>query len=384
MPVFLDREKLSPSYMPKRLLHRDMEKKLLTNMLKPFIESSSEAAFAKIQVLGGVGVGKTTLSLIVAKELTSTYKDLINAYVNLKGFSGGRVGIYRYLVRTVAEEAYSQSLSAEELLENLATYLLKTGKKLLVIFDETDQHVKINKGRDTVIYDFSRLHETIRQRPLNIRGVVFISRDPSYVNMLEKHEVSSLGAQKVVLEPYTAEQVRDILFDRVKEAFRAGAVPDKVIEYVAEVISKPPIKSDVRLALDILLYAGNLAELRGLEKVDIDMIRHVLSEIYPQYGVEEIRELSSNEKSTLLALAISLKQSGKAYVSIAEVERQHSLLVEEGLAKSGGVADALKALRQRGLVEADRSGGFGLAFIDAERLTKILKHEIGRAGPRHG
>ncbi|MEM2237250.1 MAG: AAA family ATPase [Candidatus Caldarchaeum sp.] len=376
MPVFVDASKLSPSYIPRTLLHRDRERKLLSTLLREGVERRSDSFVAKAQVVGGVGAGKTTLCLKVGQELEAAYKNLIHLYVNLRRFSASKVAIYRYMVRTLSEEAYSQSLSAEELLDNLLTYLKNHRKQSVITFDEADYHVKACRGRETVVYDFTRLHEVFSVRPVNVVGVVFVTRDPAYGGLLEKPELSSLGVNIVKLEPYTTEQMKEILEERVSEAFRRGAVSHQVIEYVADVATRPPHNGDVRFALDVLLYAGNLAESRGYDHVKLDDVRYVLAETGQTTLSSELAELSENEKTALLAVAKCLTITGEAYAEVEAVKKIYRMICEQHGRSDTGFDKAVRSLRHKGFIELSRDGRVELVGADAERVSQVVEHYL--------
>ncbi|MEM0383426.1 MAG: AAA family ATPase [Candidatus Caldarchaeum sp.] len=378
MSVFLDREKLSPAYLPKRLLHRETEKNLLMTILRPAVESPAGAGVARVKVLGGVGAGKTTLCLKVGAELESAYRQLVHVYVNLRRFAGGRVGVYRYLVRAVAEELFSQSLSAEELLDNLLIFLRNSSKRLLITFDEADYHVMQNKGKMTVFYDFTRLHEASSVRPLNVAGVVFIARDVSFERFLEKPEASSLGASVVKLEPYTKTQMRDILEDRVAEAFRKGAVSDEVLDYVADLACSPPLSGDVRYALDVLLFAGNLSESRGGRHLEIDDVRYVVAELGAGLRAEDLVSLSFEEKAVLLSVAKSLSSTRRVYAGVDDVGKAYGALRDAYGVSVEDFQACLKSLSIKGFVELRGGRQVGLTGVDARRLAEFLEKELVR------
>lgn len=378
MPVFVDRSKLSPSYIPAKLLHREGEKQLLTNMLLSGIDRSDDSFFSKVRVVGGVGVGKTTLCIKVGQELEKLRKHVRYLYVNLRRFSTSKVGVYRYLVKALAPEAFSPSLSAEELLENLLKRLRDVGEKLVVTFDDADYHVSAGKGRETIVYDFTRLHEVSEVRPLNIVGVVFVFRDDSVKDLLERPEQSSLGTHVVKLAPYNKQQVIDILKERVDEAFRRGAVPHTVIEYVAETTSRPPFNGDVRFALDLLLYAGNLAESRGFDAIKIDDVRHALAESASEISGAEIGNMPEKIKVALLSVAKTLLISDEPSEEINTVKKTYEILCEQRGLPSSGFDDALKHLSLVGYVKVTRDGKVELLGVDAGRLVEFLESSLKR------
>ncbi|MEM2023973.1 MAG: hypothetical protein QXG69_04185, partial [Candidatus Caldarchaeum sp.] len=194
----------------------------------------------------------------------------------------------------------------------------------------------------------------------------------------EKPELSSLGANIVKLEPYTRQQMVDILEGRVVEAFRKGAVPHQVIEYVADVATRPPHNGDVRFALDLLLYAGNLAESRGYDHVKIDDIRYVLAETGHATLLREIAELTENEKTALLAVAKSLTSSGDAYADVQAVKKIYTMVCEQQGRVDTGFDKALKSLKLRGFIELRGQGKVELVGADAQRISQTVEHHLKR------
>ena len=87
MPVFRDRRVLSPSYLPPRLRHREPELSMLAGLLS--------GGGQRAQVVGEVGVGKTSLCMKAAEALGRWARGLRlefrHVYVNLRLHSGSRV-----------------------------------------------------------------------------------------------------------------------------------------------------------------------------------------------------------------------------------------------------------------------------------------------------
>jgi len=83
---------------------------------------------------------------------------------------------------------------------------------------------------------------------------------------------------------------------------RAGAVSEDVLDFVSEIVADPPINGDMRVALDLLCYAGTLAENMGAERVAPEHIRRVYGETHPATTTQDIIELDMREKLALYAL----------------------------------------------------------------------------------
>jgi cell division control protein 6 len=107
--------------------------------------------------------------------------------------------------------------------------------------------------------------------------------------------------------PYKSKEIFDILSERVKEASMPGAVPDEVLEYIADVTFCPPVGGALRYALDLLLYAGNLAESQGSGKILPDHVRRVHGEMHPSITEEGILDLPKKEHLVALLAVVCMK-----------------------------------------------------------------------------
>ena len=125
--IFKDREKLTPRYIPSHLPHREDQIGLLWGFFRDSLSAPAETHLKTVQIIGGVGSGKTAVTRLFGDRFEAEAKkarvDLKHVYVNLKLHGRSRVILYRYLVQQAAPEAYSTSLSAEELLYELVRYL---------------------------------------------------------------------------------------------------------------------------------------------------------------------------------------------------------------------------------------------------------------------
>ncbi len=381
MAIFKDRTKLSPLYIPARMLHRDGEQAFMKTVLGGVVETIPNPSPIVIQLMGDVGSGKTTLSIKSGRWLEAEGVRLRlkikHVYLNLRGFSG-RVTVYRHLVRSVSEDIYSTSLAAEELLSNLFKHLKTTNTYLLLTFDEVDQYVSQSTG---LIYDFTRLPELAGGSPTNILAVIFISRTGEFRRDLGRPELSSLGHHILRLEPYNVSQVYDILADRAAEAFQEGAISDEVIEYISEKAAEPPRNGDIRYGLDLLLYAGNLAEAAGRKYIGLDDVRKVVASLHSIITSDELARLDDGERLVLMAVGRALRVSGKAYIGLSEVGRMCRIILEEmGWGRSLNLRKIIQSLESKGILNVRRDGMIELRDIDLQSLEAYLGD--GFAGAR--
>jgi cell division control protein 6 len=373
--IFTDRNKLSPRYLPPSLPHREGQIHSLESVFNDSLDKITETYLRTVQVVGGVGVGKTSTVLRFAAIFQERAKakniDLTHTYINLKLQNSGRVVLYRHLLEQSAPEIRATSLSADEMLFQLVKYLTSQQKYLLLTLDEIEYYVRHTKER--IVYDLTRINELAPQKPCGIIGLIFISRDKSYHTLLDQSELSSLGQTTIEFQPYTAKQIRDILEERVSEAFRRGAVSDDVIEYISDIAARPPVNSDIRYALDLLLQSGNYAHETGSIRVLSEHVRRIHGEVYHRVSSEELLDLPDDEKMVLLGLARALRNRKTPYVPFGEVQECSDLVAEEYGTRIRGVDRILQDLADRGIAQVKSLTQIGIADVPVNQLAEYLK-----------
>ena len=387
-PIFRDRGKLSPRYIPERLPHRDRQLESLLSIYRPCLENVEGSFLQPVQLIGGVGAGKTCTAMrfgsILEAEASKRRISLKHVYVNGRVDGANRYVIYRRMLEDACPQVSSRGLSPEEMLVQMVKQLRLEKKYIIITFDEVDHFVK--RSGEHVVYDLTRLNEVSPGEPCNVLGVLFIARDPSYRSLLDPAEVSTLGPLSINFPQYTAWQIRDIVAERVELAFKPGAVGDDVLDFVSELAAKPPANGDARFALDLLLYAGSLAENMGCERVQPDHVRRVYGEICPGISSVEVSSLKLDEKLILLGLARALKSSSSAYTSLRQIREHYNVVCEEyGFKPTEKFEENLQRLIDVGLVEMKSLTHIGLLNVSAEQLDRFLTGIIEQAGSQaHG
>ncbi len=378
--VFKNRNLLSPIYVPKILPHREKELEFLFNMFDDVIEDPSQVYLRPIQVIGGIGTGKTSTTKRFVDSLQEKARsrkiNIGHVYVNLKLQGSSRTVLYRYILEKAAPEIRTTGLGGDEMLYQLVKYLKTKNMYLIITLDEIEYFVKHTK--EHIIYDLTRINELFPEKPCGIVGLIVISRGTDYYNLLDKSELSTLGRSYIDFKPYTASQIRDILLARSEEVFKRGAVPDDLIEYIADITAAPPVSGDVRYALDLLLYAGNLADNQGSDTVKLDHVRRVHGEIYHEITSQDIIDLPDDEKIVLLATARALRNKKSAYVSFEDIRNECSFASEDLNVKLGNVDSAVQDLGDRGIIDIKSLVQIGISDIPAEDVIQYLDNLIGR------
>lgn len=377
--IFLDRSKLSPRYVPTELPHREKEIERIYHTFRDSFNSPERFPLTIMQIVGPAGIGKTSTVLATMRLLDDQFEKnrlkMKVAYINLKLQGGNKYAIYRFILEKIAPELPAQGLSAEEMLRFLLRYLIENKIFAFIVLDEIDYLIKITKDSG-IIYDLTRLNEFDPESPCHVKGVVFVARSTEFYSKLDQAELSSLGRVPVRFPMYSLKQVGDILSKRCSEAFRPRIVGSDLIDKVSEITVSSDVKGDIRYSLELLLYAGNLAESNNAGAVSLEHILKVHSQIHPSLTLDQIRELSKNQLVTLLAVTIAMRVRDKNYVDIREI-RSHAIAICEDLKiRKLEVEDYLDDLRTKNIIEIRSLKEIGIHSVSVDELQAVLRRQI--------
>ena len=379
--IFHDRSKLSPRYIPNELHHREKEMSLLLTMFKDSYIKPDEFLFSTPQIIGRSGIGKTSTILKFSKMLENEFiksgLTLKVAYINLKLQGGNKYAVYRFLLEKIAPELPSQGLSAEEMLRYLLSYLTENKLYTLIILDEIEFLLKSNKDSG-MIYDFTRLNEFDLSNHCNVIGVVFIARSTDFHEKIDSSELSTLGRLPIEFKPYSIDEISDILLTRTTESFNPNVVGTDIIDEVSLITTSSQVGGDVRYALDLLLYAGNLAEANGNERITLDQIRKTHGYNKPSLTIEDLKELPKNHLLTLMAILKVQSKRKKQYIELKEIRVYALELADEYKIKKFEFEDSMNDLLERKIVEMKSLKEIGMNITSLVELEPLLEQQINK------
>jgi archaeal cell division control protein 6 len=379
--IFFDRSKLSSRYIPLELPHREEQIAMLQRMFKDSYKDPDKFMLTTTQIVGPSGIGKTSTVLrfvaILEDEFKKIGQSLKIAYINLKLQGGNKYTIYKLILEKIAPELPSQGLSAEEMLRYSLSYLAENKIYALIVLDEIDYLVRSSKD-SSIIYDFTRLNEYDLTKHCNVLGVIFIARSTEFYNKIDKAELSTLGRLPINFEAYSIDQISDILIKRCSEAFNPNVVGSDIIDEISTITASPQINGDVRYALDILLYVGNLAESSGTGRVILDHVRKVHSNRFPSITNQEIIELPNNQLLTIMAIVKTLNIRKKQFVELKDIRVNAAALAEEYKIKKFEIEDYLYDLLTLKIIEMKSLKEIGISNVALKDIEPLLAQQIGK------
>jgi cell division control protein 6 len=299
--IFRDERFLYPEFVPERLPHRDAEIDSLVFALKPVADGKKPQ---NSLVLGKSGTGKTVVVKYVLKELEEFSERASSLYLNCFEFNT-RHGILTEITNFLGEPMPRRGTATDEAYSRLLVALKKSPFTPIIVLDEVDQLMHAGEA-SRLFYDLLRV---VEHGQANL-GLVLISNDFSFSARLDSRVKSSLAHQTVLFEPYTPQQLKDILRDRAGYAFSPNALSTDAVNVAAGHAAK--LGGDARIAIECLLRAGRLAERENAQKLLPEHLKRVFAEVDATGLHKYVSALSEHERQLLLLIPSNAETSSGA------------------------------------------------------------------------
>lgn len=326
--VFKDEAKLDINYVPSRLPHREAETRLLTEFFNFALSAPGKMA-QRVLIVGDVGTGKTALSKRFGADITQQARqrgiNLNYIHVNCRQYRGSLFLILHHAVSFFHPTFPKRGFSAEEILNIFLQVLDEQNAYAILTLDEFESLIE-REGAEPV-YKLTRLQEARLGKPQRI-SLICILKSLKAIEGLDQSTRSTLQSNIISLEPYSREQLIDIINDRVQLAFKPLTVPEETVNLIAELAHSEG--GNARFAIELLWRAGKYADVEDLGSVTPECVRKAVSSIYAIARKSDLATLSLHEKLFLLGVARFFKEnSDRAYASLTEVERAYAIVCEE-------------------------------------------------------
>jgi len=366
--VFRDREVLRHDYLPDRLPHREQQIRQLGETVAPILKG---ARCSNIFIYGKTGTGKTAVTKYVLNHLEMKAKEFDApvrfCYVNCR-LVGSEYRIFASLCQSIGLSIPFTGLSVGEVFDRFRTGLGASRVLFIIVLDEADVLIK-DRG-DGLLYELTRINEALGYSRVSLIG---ISNDLRLKEFLDPRVLSSLSEEEMVFRPYDAAELKNILAERTRSAFREDALSDSALSLCAALAAAE--HGDARRALDLLRVAGEVAERTGASVVTEDHVREAEKHIEHNRVVEALRNLTLHSKLVVMSVYQLNKASLHRAITGEIYEVYNEVCAEMGVAP-------LTQRRLSSLVnELDSMGLLNAKVISMGRYgrTKKIRLEIGRS-----
>ena len=262
-PIFKNKSILLSNYEPHKIQHRDEYLKELAQMLAPALRCERPS---NVFIYGKTGTGKTLCVnhvITKMKNIASSREiPLIFISINckLKRVADTEYRMLLEILRSLGIDKKDSGHSTNELYKELYRIIDEEKKTIVLVLDEIDS--LIQKVGDEVLYNLTRINPELSKSEVCIIG---ITNDLTVMDNVDSRVKSSLNEEEIVFIPYNATQIQDILEERAVLAFKEDVLDTEVIPRCSAYMARE--HGDVRRALELLKYAGEIAEREGSKYV---------------------------------------------------------------------------------------------------------------------
>lgn len=363
--LFKNKQVLKPNYTLKGIdyiLHRDEEIRKYYEYLKDIFSGVSPS---NVFIYGKPGLGKTLLTKLVFEE--------IKREADVRG-------INLCIININCEETKTEHAILQRLVQEITS-----DEPRRIIGNSIDKHSVylkslINAYTGIIIIILDELDKATNPEMINkiIRTesnasgqfptIIGITNDTGLRDRFPPHLKSVLCENDLIINPYNADQLQDIIRARVDIAFKPGVVDNNVILRCAAFAAHE--YGDVRRAIDLLRVAGEIAEARNGPSVTEQDVKDACEKIEVDRAIEIVKTLPTQSKAALLS-CIYVFDSAKetTTVNIYDVYKKIATAVDVDILTQRRVTDLLAELDQLGIIEGfnDFRGRHGRKKV----ITKI-------------
>ena len=315
--LFQNKEFLRHNYHPSNLPHRKNEIDTLSFNL---VEALKGHIPSNMTLYGVTGAGKTAVTNYVCSQLEQKGEQLNRpvqtVIVNCRQIDT-QYRVLSHIGNSLLEDHEIDEIPftgwpTDRVFSELVKRMDSRKGVFIIVLDEIDHLVR--KVGDDLLYNLTNLNSSLKSARSCVIG---ISNDLKFTDFLDPRVRSRLGQLDVVFNPYDAQQLQDILRERVKIALNKDVIGDGVIEMCAGLAAQE--HGDARCALDLLRVSTEKAELSGSEKVEQNHVKIAQHQIEADQMTPVIAKLPNQQKIVLAAILINEKnglkniQTGEVY-----------------------------------------------------------------------
>lgn len=317
--VFKNEQSLDLKYVPPKLPRRREELARLSRDFKPLV--SKNGAFSiNVAITGPAGVGKTATTKYFCERFVKAADkrgvEILYTYYNCYTFRT-KSAILRNLLSKYFSIT-SRGYSDYELLGMLTLRLKKENKHLVIVLDEAN----IIGAEDILsIIHAPEIHGFGEARI----STLIISRPTEFQTLLNA-PLSGHINDRVQMNGYSSEDLKEILDYRADLAFQSSAISEDIVDMIVEIAS---ITQNARHGIEIMYHAGKLADREGKDALNEEMVRIAKGYVYPELRPDVLNDLKLHELFTALAIAKRLKHSGITATTVNESFEYYCIACDE-------------------------------------------------------
>ncbi|MAQ05939.1 MAG: cell division control protein Cdc6 [Euryarchaeota archaeon] len=318
--LFIDRKAFEHAFEPSSLPHRERE---VDALVRNLVDALNGHIPSNMLLYGVPGSGKTVVTRFVLSQLLEKGKEMGHP-VQTYEINCRNVDTKYRVVQTLASQLKQRGdylipftgWPTDRVLETLIERMDRAGGVHILVLDEIDNLVA--KAGSDLLYSLTNMNTLLRNARCCIIG---ISNDLNFTQELDPRVSSRLSQEDVVFHPYGAQEIQDILQERVKMGLKTNSLEVGVIPLCSALAAQE--HGDARRALDLLRISVQKAEQRAQNKVDPKHVRLAQSQLEHDQVTPVLRTLPLHQKLVLFCIIIN-EENGLRNISTGEIVRTYS------------------------------------------------------------
>lgn len=295
--VFLDRNVLSPHFVPETLPFREKEIERIMAAIAPALNNQRPQ---NMFIYGKTGTGKTCSVKHVLAKFSEFKSSAKHVYMNCRMYNS-RYRVIQKIAKELFPDLDTMGFGLAILYEKIIGEVAK-GMRLIVVLDEVD----MVKELDDLLYTLTRANDELPAGSISILG---ITNKVNFKEKLGSRSKSSLCENEMVFPPYTAFQLQSIIRQRAAMGFKEGVVDESAVNLAAALTAND--SGDARYALKLLLKAGEIADEQGAFRITDREVEEARRSVDTDIAFEAISTLPEHQQLVLLAIASLTLDKGK-------------------------------------------------------------------------
>ncbi len=300
--VFEDGNVLDEGYQPDSIVERENEIQSYQQLLNPILRGRNPS---NIFVYGKTGVGKTAVTRYVLNAFQNkaeSMNKLPQVYILFQNCNGEsdysilRRFINKYLIENSEKPFPKKGLSTSDALETFYNKIDEQPGIYLCVLDEIDHLSNL----DNLMYELPRANANGYITNSKI-GIIGISNNYKFRNALSKKAQDTLMEDEISFPTYNANELRTILNQRVKLAFKKDACDKSAIAKAAAIAAQDT--GNARQALDLLSNGGDIADRENAKKVTDKHISEARVKVKRGRMMDKIRDQTMHAQLVLETIA---------------------------------------------------------------------------------
>ncbi|NLA39082.1 MAG: ORC1-type DNA replication protein [Methanomicrobiales archaeon] len=366
--LFRDPDVFEIDYIPEQFNHRDTQIRELAFQVRPGLRGGRPL---NTICRGLPGTGKTTSVKKIFAEVEDVTHRLVPIYINCQ-IENTRFAIFSQIYRRIIGHLPpSPGTSFKQVLDAVARNVLREEQQLLVALDDAN-YLLYDKEINRVLYSLLRAHETYPGLRI---GVITIVSDMSISLQTEvdARVASVFRPTEIYFPPYSEEEVRGILGERIFQGLYPGVLRPGLLNVVVEQTMK---SGDLRVGIDLIKRAALNAERDARRSVERDDICKAYEISRYLHLIFSIRTLKTEEQQLLQQIA-EISISADQELNAGEVYRFAKEQVDIGYTRYYEIIRKFDAMRILNLHYRKGRGRTRLISLryDPERVLQHLRQE---------